>query len=536
MEQPIVDEMTPPKAESITLPMGRVVSFATITAAGFVLGQASGLIREMVVSASFGLSSGELDAYFIARLVPTLINNIVAGSAITAAVMPVFARYITSNERTEFWRAVSAVTNIVLLVALLLTALGMIFAQPIIALLGMGLELSAQQLAASLLAIMMPTLFLGALLNMAMASLNSLDRFIGPALIFIALNGGIILTVMVLATYIGIYSVAVGFLIGVALQVVIQFFELRAEHVRYFFTLDLRHPALRAVGMGFMPVMALAIVSQINLVIDRSMATGLPIGSVGALSYADTILGSFYSLGISLGIAVFPTLSRMAATNDMESTGRTITLSLRLLIFILAPLTFVIVAFPEPIVGVLLGRGKFDAGDVTMTAQALTMYAIGLMAVGAMNVLQRAFYALSKGSIPLIVGSAVIVVHILLNVLFIPTLGHAGIALSASLTTTIGAIVLIFLLARLVSGLDWRVLAVSIIQCVALAAIVAAGAWGIAQFMHLGTTTLSERLVNLGFGAVAGIAYFVMAWLLNMSEARVLWQTLGRFLPKRQAG
>jgi putative peptidoglycan lipid II flippase len=548
METSVTEEST----AKLALPLGRVVSFATITAAGFVLGQISGLAREMVVSASFGLSA-ELDAYFIARLVPTLINNIVAGSAITAAVMPVFARYLTEassqggrsfesdsnlprddasqGRRAEFWYVASVITNFVLLVTGALTVLGILLAAPIISILGMGLPPSTQVVAATLLVIMMPTLVLSALLNMVTASLNSVDRFIGPALIFLALNGGIIGTVLVLSPQIGIYSVALGFLLGVIFQLLVQSFELRHEYARYSFKIDLHHPALREVAIGFLPITVLALVSQINLAIDLSMAADLPTGSVGALSYANTILGSFYSLGISLGIAVFPSLSRMAAANDLKNTGRTVMAALRLLVFILVPLTFLLIAFPIPVVGVILERGRFDASDVQMTSQALAMYAIGLTAVGAMYVLQRAFYALSDGTTPLVVGSLVVILHVALNLALLPFMAHAGIALSASITAILGAAVLIVLLARRV-GAFVRPLIGSMAQCTALSGLTALVAWGLALWLRVGTTTFADRLISITLAGAAGIAYFLLAWALRMPEVQMLLQTVSKIRPR----
>jgi putative peptidoglycan lipid II flippase len=381
-------------------PMHRVLQFATITGAGFVLGQLSGLVREMVVSAQFGLSA-ELDAYFIARQVPTLVNNIVAGSAIVAAVTPVFSRDLTLGRRDEFWRTASVISNWVLLITGGLTLIGMIGAPWVIAslawltgILGGTLAQSTQSIASTLLVIMMPTLFLSAGLNMLLAMLNSLDRFTAPALIFLALNVGIIAAVILLTPFIGVYSVALGFLIGVLLQVLIQVYELRSERPRYTLRLDWHHPAVRQVLVAFLPITALAITAQINSLVDGWMAAALAPGSVSALSYANTLLGVFYMVGISLGIAVFPSLSRMAALSDVESIARAVVSSLRLLIFILAPITFLLIAFGSPIIGFLLGRGRFDAGAVQMTAQALGAYAVGLIAIAAIYILQRAFFAM----------------------------------------------------------------------------------------------------------------------------------------------
>ncbi|MCL4486909.1 MAG: murein biosynthesis integral membrane protein MurJ [Chloroflexi bacterium] len=527
METPVIQSPEEPAAK-LALPMGRVVSFATITALGFGLGQASGIVREMVVSAQFGLSA-EIDAYKLSFLVPTLVNNIVAGSAITMAVMPVFARYLTAGRREEFWHAASVITNIVLIVTGLLTLLGMLFARPIIGIIGHGLAPSTQSIATALLVIMMPTLLLGALLNMVMAALNSVDRFVGPALIFLALNVGIIGTVILLSPYIGIYSVALGFLIGVVLQLVVQSVELRRERMHYSFKIDWHHPALREVGIAFLPVTALALVSQINIVIDGSMASGLPTGSIGALAYATTIVGAFYSVGNSLAIAVFPSLSRMAATNDMESTARAVMSSLRLLVFILVPLTFVLLWFSAPTVGLLLGRGRFDASAVQLTAQALAMYAIGLTAVGVVYVLQRAFYALSDGTTPLVVGSIVVALHVALNLALIPSMAHTGIALSASLTTTLGALVLILLFARRVAGFEFSRLARLAVQCIALALLTVLAGWEIASTLHLGNTTLLDRVSSLSLAAAAGGAYFAIAWMFKMPEAQMLLRLAGRF-------
>ncbi len=529
---PVARRDAPGEAEK-SAPIGRVLSFATITAVGVALGRVSGLARELVVSARFGLSA-ELDAYFLVYLVPAIIDNLIAGSTIIAAVMPTFARYLTSGQRGEFWRVASMITNFILLLASALTILGILFAAPMVAALGPGLSLSSQALAASLLAIIMPTLVLSALLNMVMATLNALDRFVGPALIFLALNTGIIGTVLLLSPHIGIYSIALGFLIGTLFQLLVQIPELRREGAHWTLALDLRHPAFRQVGIAFLPIVMLTMVAQVNLIVDKMMASALPTGSISALQYADTLLGTFYMLGTSLGIAVFPSLSRLAATNDLENTARTVTLSLRMLIFILMPLTFLLMAFPIPVVGVILGRGRFDAGAVGMTAQALAMYAVGLIAVGALYVLQRAFYALSDGRTPLGIGVLAIVAHIALNVLLIPHLAHAGIALSVALTAILSALLLLILLARRVAGFDVLSLFGFLARCAALALVTVFGAWGMSAALRIGTTELVDRLISLAFAGVAGLVYFVIALALRMSEAQMLVRTAMQFIAPAQ--
>lgn len=514
------DNGSPEKTPS-TPRMHRVLSFATITAAGFILGQASGIVREMVVSAHYGLSA-EIDAYRLSWLVPTLINNIVAGSAITIAVMPTFAQSLAAGKRSEFWYVASTLTNLVLLIAGALTILGMLLAQPIIALVGAQYPAPTQTLAAAMLVIMMPVLFLSAALNMLMAMLNAVDRFGGPALIFLALNLGIIVTVVALAPLIGIYAVAWGFLIGVALQVIVQLIELRRERPAYHWRIDWQHPALKQVALAFGPVVALAIVSQINWLVDGVMAGALPAGSIGALSYANTILGAFYSVGISLSIAVFPTLSRMAAANDLENTGRTVTTSLRLLIFILAPPTFLLMAFAAPTVGVLLGRGKFDAAAVDRTASALAFYAIGLIGIAGLYVLQRAFNALRDYTTPFIVGTLALLAHIALNFLLMPALLHSGIALSASLCNLGSVAGLTILLARRIPRLELGGLALYLVRCGGIAVMATVIVAWIFGATNLGTATVTARVVGVLLAASGGLLYLGGAFVLKLPESKML--------------
>ncbi len=501
--------------------MDRVLSFATLTAAGFVLGKLSGILREIVVSAHFGLSA-ELDAYFVAFTVPTIINNVVAGGTITAAMMPTLVRYLANDERAEFWRVASLVTNIVLLVTGIITCIVMFLPAPVIELVGTGFAEPTKKLAAELLVIMMPTLMLGALLNMLMAMLNSLDRFVAPALIFLALNAGIIVTVILLSPMLGVAAVAWGFLIGVTLQVVVQFIELRLEHPRFYWRIDWRHPALRQVWRAFVPITALSVVAQINYVIDKVMATTLPAGSVGALYYADSVLGLFSMIGISLGIGVFPSLSRLVAENDLASAGRAVTQSLRLLIFVLTPMTILLIPFALPLVGLILGRGKFDASAVDLTAQAMVMYALGLIAIAAINILQRAFFALADSVTPLVIGLATMILHVGLNLVLIPWLSHAGIALSASISASLGALVLIGMFARRVSHLEPRALLIFLGQCGVLAVfstVVVAWFWA---NLSIDVATMWGRMMGVGLAASAVLVYFVLALVWRLPESRWL--------------
>ncbi len=516
------------KSADASVSMRRVLSFASITAVGFALGKLSGILVQVVVGAHFGLSS-DLDAYLAAFRVPTAINNIVAGSAITAAVLPTLARYLAAGQRDEFWHVASLVTNVVLLISGGLTLLAMFFPAPIISLAAGGYPAPTQALAASLLVIMMPTLLLGALLNMLMAALNSLDRFTAPAGIFLALNLGIVITVVLLSPYMGVYALAWGFLIGVGLQVLIQFVELRREYPQYSWRIDWRHPALREVLIAFVPITALSLVAQINYLVDGRMATSLPEGSLSALNYADSILGAFYMLGISLGIAIFPSLSRLAAANDMENTARSVVSSLRILIFILMPLTFLLIPFAGPTIGLLLQRGRFDAAAVQMTGGPFVMQALGLIAMAWLYVLQRAFFALRDNVTPLVVGAAMAVLHILLNWILMQYWAVAGIALSTSVTAALTVLILLLLLRRRIPTISLSALRSLFLRSLLLSAVSSGTAVWLFGLLPRGDVVLM-RVVGVAFAGLGGGIYLLLAQVTRTHESQMLWQAARQFL------
>jgi putative peptidoglycan lipid II flippase len=293
---------------------------------------------------------------------------------------------------------------------------------------------------------------------------------------------------------------------------------------------DRHHPALRQIFAAFLPITALSVIAQINLVVDRSMASALPTGSIGALSYADTVLGIFYMVGISLGIAVFPSLSRMAAINDAASTARTIVSSIRLLIFVLTPITLLVILFGSPLVGLILGRGRFDAVAVQMTADALGAYAVGLIAIAAIYVLQRAFFAMTDNLVPFLVGFGAAIFHIGLNWLFMQPWAHAGIALSTSITALATAVVLLIFLARRLPEISLGALALYQFRCALLAAPAVALAFGVYTWLVLSDSSFSSRVLGVSLAGLGGVVYIALALATRTHESELVLQLTRQFL------
>ncbi len=140
-------------------------------------------------------------------------------------------------------------------------------------------------------------------------------------------------------------------------------------------------PRHQEIGLLLLPTLVGSGIYQINIFIGTILASVLPKGSVSFLYYADRVvelpLGVF---AIAVGTASLPSFSAQVAGGLFDEFKRTISFSLRLILYITVPATVALIALREPIVSVLFQRGAFDSHSTLMTAQALLYYTLGLWA------------------------------------------------------------------------------------------------------------------------------------------------------------
>ena len=176
-----------------------------------------------------------------------------------------------------------------------------------------------------------------------------------PSLAPLAYNLVIILAAIFLAPIMGVEGLAVGVAIGSLAHLVIQLPELGKVGQRYDLTIGLRHPGVRKVAFLMGPRMLGLAAGQLNFIVSTILASGLPAGSLTAYNYAFQLSQIPVGvLGVSVAVALFPTLSRDAALGHVGEIRRQVATSLRVLIFIAAPLTAAMIVLAEPItVGLL---------------------------------------------------------------------------------------------------------------------------------------------------------------------------------------
>ncbi|NLB18305.1 MAG: murein biosynthesis integral membrane protein MurJ, partial [Syntrophomonadaceae bacterium] len=371
-----------------------------------IIGRLLGFVREQVIAANFGTSMAT-DAYLMAFTIPNLIYVIIGG-ALATAFIPVFTDTHINQGNQESSRLASYTGNLALVVMSIIALLGILIAPLLVSLIAPGFSPEAHEMTVKLTRIMFPCVLLATLSMLLGGILNSLRHFAMPAFTAAAFSGTVIISVFLLVPDMGVTGLALGTVLGMAIQVLIQIPALFGRGLRYIPRISLDNAGVRRIGELVFPVMIGTGVNQIYVTIDRILASTLSVGSLAALNFANKLMFLPFNLFVvAVNTAVFPSLSALAARNDHEELGNTMVFGLNLIALFTIPAAIVLFALSEPIVRVLFERGAFDAHSTAMTSFALRFFVLGLFAQGAYNVINRTYYALQDTKTPVKISISV---------------------------------------------------------------------------------------------------------------------------------
>jgi putative peptidoglycan lipid II flippase len=386
------------------------------------------------------------------------------------------------------------------------------------------------ELAVNMTRIMFPFLLVVALAAQAMGMLNASNRFGVPAMASTFFNIGSIGFGVAIGVWLGpringphihiskIDGMAVGVVLGGALQLCWQLPSLYKLGYRFRAAFDWSHPGLRRILRMMGPAILGNAAVLINVAVSTNLASAIsdPVrgydGPVSWLGYAFRFmqlpLGLF---GVAIGSATLPSISRSAAAGNMDEFRRTFSKSLGMVFLLTLPSSIGLVVLGQSIIGAIYQGGKFQVYDTHQTATALSCYAIGLVGYAGLKVLTPAFYALDDARTPMVIG----VLSILINYATAVTLirgagfGHASLALSTSAVAIFGFVVLFVILRARLGGVHGRELAAGFAKVA-----VASGAMGGAVFLAsrqmerwLGVSQMARR-ADLLVSIPLGVAVF----------------------------
>ena len=445
---------------------------AGVTSSFTLLSRILGLVRDLVTAYLFGATPAA-DAFFVAFRLPNLVRRLSAEGAMSAAFVPIYTEVLVDQGPEPARRIAGAAASVLALILVAVSAAGIIFAPALVTVIapGFGDDPAKFELTVLLTRIVFPFILFVSLATLLMGVLNSLGHFAAPAAAPIGLNLCIIGFALVLAPRLATpaLALAMGAVIGGVVQLLMQLPPLIRRGAMPALIWAPGLAEVRRMGRRMVPVIFGSAAYQINLLINTLLASLLVSGSVSYLYYADRLvqfpLGVF---GVALATAILPTLSRQAArgqkTEFAASTGH----GLRLSLFIVLPSAIGLALLAQPIVSLIYQHGRFDAETTRLTVQALWAYSLGLPLAALATVAVRVFNALHDTRTPAIMGAVSVAANIVLSLILMGPLAHAGLALAASLGAAINLGLLLWFLfqkaphlkeARLFAGLGRTVAA-----------------------------------------------------------------------------
>ena len=419
----------------------KVARAATVITFSFGLSKVLGFVRDAALGYFFGASAAT-DAFLVASSIPEIIRHFFAGGAVEAGLIPVLSGYSSRNDMKSFFITANTVGILLISILAVLSIVGLFLADDLVGLVAPGFSAEKALLTSGLVRIMMPSMiFLSASCLMS-AVLNSYKHFLTPSLSQGVMNFFNI-ACMFLFIRQGIYSAAVGILIGSFAQILIQLPVLAVKRYRFISSLSFRQEGVKKFFILILPLIFGISVSQIQIVINRVLASSLGEGSISALDFASRIKSIPEMLfGLSVSVAIFPTLSAFSAEGKKPEFSNTLFKFIKAAFILLVPCTFWSMIARNEIIGLLFQRGAFTEHATAMTASALFYYMIGAFASALCYILIKACYAEHDTRTPVRIGLVSIAVNIALNLALIGPMSFRGLALATSLASLLQMLLL----------------------------------------------------------------------------------------------
>jgi putative peptidoglycan lipid II flippase len=490
-----------------------------------------GFVRDLVLAMTFG-ASASADAFFVAFRIPNIQRRILGEGAVSAAMIPVYGEYLNTQSKEETQKFASNLFNIQLTVLLLTSLAIVIFAPYLIMAFAPGFldEPDKFELTVTLTRWMGPYLVLVGMSAYCMGILNTHGIFTLSAAAPILVNVSMVMGALILSPYLEqpILGLAIGVLVGGALQFLVQFPTTLRNGLVLKPTFNWKHPGIIKVGKLLGPAILGFGVYEINLLVDTLLASLLASGSVSYLYYANRMvqlpLGVF---GVALGVAILPMLTSQAARQEIDELRNTLAFGIRLILFITVPASVGLIILSFPIINTLWERGEFLRTTTHETSLALIYYSVGLCAFAGAKVMVSAFYSFQDTKTPMKIGIYSMLLNVTLAIILMGPLKHGGIALATSLSSIFNVGALVYLMKKRLGRMGGRKIVNSMAQLTIAVTLMGLGVYFANAWWFDPEAPLIQR-IGILFGEITlGVVIFTCAsWLMKNEELKFIHQLI----------
>jgi len=395
-----------------------------------ILSYSFGLLRDRIFAHTFGLSR-TLDIYNASFVIPDLLLNVLVGTALAAAFLPIYTKRYDEDPKLGHAYArqmlswgVTIIVTFGVLVALTLP----LYAHLVVP--GFNAEELKQYILLTRIMLLSPILF--TISNLYGRVIMSFREFLWYGLSPVMYNIGIVLGVIILVPYAGTVGLVLGTVFGILMHLAVRYIIVRKPKYRFSHKPDLKlSPEIKETFRLMLPKMLQYFMESLLLMSYTGMASKLSEGAIAAYNYARNFQSLPVSmLGIAVATAMFTSLSHDAGKGNLKKFITDFRRD-RTRCFVYTTLAAIaMAALSKPLIGLLLGGGKFSTSDVHLLATTLQIYCLSIPLESLLHIYHRAYYSLKNTLIPSLFHAFNILLMIILAKITAPLIGVYAIPIS----------------------------------------------------------------------------------------------------------
>ena len=514
-----------------------ILSAAFVIMATVVLSHILGLVKQRLLVTFFGVST-DLGIFEYASLLPEAVFQLTISAALSSAFIPVFTDYLSKGESEKAHKMASTLLLVGFILFSLVSLILIIFAPFFLSIFNSGANFSPEQIV--LMSNLMRLFIIGQMLFVVgtffSALLQSYNQFFVPGIALALYNLGIILGILFFSKMFGIYAAPIGVIIGAAFFVLAQIPI--ARHIGFSFRPSFHADAIagiKKIGYLMWPRTLSLMVFQFGTLSIASFIAFLPEPgrNINIYNLARTLAFAPITLfGQPIAQAALPILSR--EKKDMNVFKQTFMASFNQMLYIILPISVLILVLRIPIVRLIYGADKVFWLATVSIGRTLALFSLSIFAQALVALALRAFYALHNTKIPLIVGilSTGVMLGCVYMFVVIYHFGVESFAAAYSIGNIFQLILLLVLLDKRVGGFEKRQEFSVLIRYFFISVATAFALYipiKLLDQLVFDTTRTVNLLILTGISSFIGLSiYLFLSWYLQIQEAKVYLEMLKR--------
>ncbi|WP_419955144.1 murein biosynthesis integral membrane protein MurJ [Neobacillus niacini] len=471
-----------------------------------LLSKVLGFFRETVTAFYFGTSI-YLDAFLFASIIPVLLFDGI-GAAVSTCVVPILSKNNIEN-KPVFLRTLNILLFGFLVILSLISILSI---TKILSIIPIGLGEESIQLVIKYSYFLIPSIILTGSTYIFMAYLLYKKIYSAANIMGIVNNLSIILSFFLFYKFLKHEILVYSWVLGSIMQLIVLYIFVRKYGYKpnKIFKLYPEHKGFLKLSV---PVFFSSSVIQINMIVDRTLASTLPSGNISALNYAGK-LGTLIigTIVMALSSVVFPNLSKYWGENKQGKFYQLTESTIKTIILVMVPLVGFLFISSYIIVKIVFERGAFNQSDTLLTGYAFSFYCFAFLGLSIREILNKALFAMGDTKGPFWGTTVLVTFNIALGLIMVNLLGIAGLTLATAIANYLSVLTLIIWFLRKYSINPLATSKFLLLKTGVSTTLVSL------IFLQVGIfkTTNNSILINLLILVSGFIIYFIFVFLLNI--------------------